>query len=119
MRQPAATPATGPALLAAPPAAQLPAAAAGAGLTFTLPALPRLLASAGSIKAAGTAEGAGVGAQPVASRSIAVEERQPAAETGAGDVARRARGLAEEFFSLGDAAELQISLKVCMTACEP
>ena len=41
------------------------------------------------------------------------------AAAGAEDVARRARGLAEEFIALGDAAELQLSMKVCKNACEP
>ena len=108
-RQPAAMAATGPALLAAPAApaaAQLPPAAASAGLTFTPPALPLLPPPAGSSLAEGAAVAAEVGVPPMAA-------------AGSQDVARRARGLAEEFFALGDAAELQLSMKVCKNACEP
>lgn len=112
-RQPAATTAPGPTLLpapAAPAAAELPAAAAGAGLTFTPPALPLLLAPAGRNTAVVTAAGDEMGALPMAAPSEADEEREPMAAEG---LARRARGLAEEYFQLGDAAELQLSIRVC------
>ena len=109
-RQPAAMTATGPSLLAAPAAAELPAAAAGAGTAFTPPALPLLQAPAGRSLAEVTAAGAEVDVLLMAAPSKADEERRPMAVEG---LARRARGLAAEFFELGDGAELQLSMKVC------